>query len=98
MRLNIRSVRPGLFALVVLFIGVAIGVSYSTRDEAPQNIAFSDFVRDVDAGKIKEITISGQLVSGIYRDKTGFDTHLPAQTDGLVQKLLANGVKVVARR
>jgi hypothetical protein len=98
MRLNMRRVRLGLFALVFLSIGVAIGASVSTLYQAPPNITFGEFIRDVDAGKVVEITVSGQKVSGIYRDETGFRTYLPAQTDGLVQELLDKGVRVVARR
>ena len=96
MRLNIRTVKLSLFALVVLSMGVAIAVS---NHEAQPNLAFSDFIRDVDAGKIEEITISGQRVSGIYRDdKTGFQTYIPATQADLASKLLAKGVKIYARR
>jgi cell division protease FtsH len=98
MRLDMRSVKLGVFALVFLFIGVAIGASFSTRHEAQPNITFGDFIRDVDAGKVVEITISGQQVSGVYRDKTGFQTYIPPGTDNLGDKLFANGVKVTARR
>jgi cell division protease FtsH len=91
----IRTVKLSLFALVVL----SIGVIFSTRHEAQPNVAFGDFIRDVDAGKIEEITISGQQVSGIYRDdKTGFQTYIPATQADLASKLLAKGVKIYARR
>ena len=95
MRLNIRTVKISLFAVVVLSIGVIV----SSRHEVQPSIAFGDFMRDVDAGKIEEITISGQRVSGIYRDdKTGFQTYIPATQADLASKLLARGVKIYARR
>ena len=99
MRLNVRTVKLGLFALAVLSIGVAIGVSLSTRHEAQPNIAFSDFIREAEAGKVEEVTISGRLVAGTYRDhQTGFHTYVPAQEADLASRLLAKGVKVYARR
>ena len=95
MRLNIRTVKISLFAVVVLSIGVIV----SSRHEVQPSIAFGDFMRDVDAGKIGEITISGQRVSGTYReDKTGFQTYVPADQRDLAQKLLAKDVKIFARR
>jgi len=99
MRLNIRTVRLSLFALVVLSIGVAIRVRVSGRHEAQPTVAFGNFIRDVDAGKIEEITISGQRISGIYRDdKRGFQTYVPATQADLASTLLAKGVKIYARR
>jgi cell division protease FtsH len=99
MQLNVRAVKLSLFALVVLSIGIAIGVSFSSRHKAQPNVAFGDFIRDVDAGKIEEVTISGQMVSGIYRDNgTGFYVYVPADQADLVSKLLHGGVRVFARR
>ena len=91
-----RTAKLGLLALLVLSIGVAIGVNFSTRFETPlKAVPFRDFMRDVEAGKIEDVTISGQEVSGIYRaDKTTFHTYAPAQYEGLANKLDAQGILI----
>jgi TonB family protein len=58
-------------------------------------VPFSDFMRDVEAGKIEEVTITGQKVSGIYRaGRETFHTYAPAQYEGLADKLDAQGILI----
>jgi cell division protease FtsH len=58
-------------------------------------VSFSDFMRDVEAGKIEKVTITGQEVSGIYRaDKETFHTYAPAQYEGLADGLDAKGILI----
>ena len=50
---------------------------------------------DVEAGKIEEVTITGQKVSGIYRaDKETFHTYAPVLYEGLADKLDAQGILI----
>ena len=91
-----RTAKLGLFALFVLSLGVAIGLNYPTRFETPSKaVPFRDFMRDVEAGKIEDVTITGQEVSGVYRaDKETFHTYAPAQYEGLANKLDAKGILI----
>jgi cell division protease FtsH len=92
-----RTSKLALYTLVVLSIGVAIGVSnFSPRVETPSKaVAFRDFMRDVDAGKIERVTITGQKVSGIYRaGRETFQTYAPAQYDGLANRLDGKGILI----
>ena len=58
-------------------------------------MTFRDFMRDVDAGKIADVTITGQEVSGIYRvNKQTFHTYAPAQYESLANELDAKGILV----
>ena len=58
-------------------------------------MAFTDFMRDVEAGKIEAVTITGQRVSGIYRaDRETFHTYAPAQYEGLADTLSAKGILI----
>jgi hypothetical protein len=48
-------------------------LSYGTTHERP--VAFSDFMADVDSGKVEQVTIAGHELAGIYRtDKERFRT------------------------
>ena len=92
-----RTAKLALYTLFVLSIGVVIGVSkFSTRFETPSKaVPFHDFMRDVEAGKIENVTITGQEVSGIYRaGNETFHTYAPAQYDGLANKRDAKGILI----
>jgi cell division protease FtsH len=92
-----RTAKLDLFILLLLAIGVAIEAwNFSTRFETPSKVvAFRDFMRDVDAGQIEQVTITGQKVSGIYRaDNATFHTYAPAQSEGWSNKLDAQGIPI----
>ena len=78
----------------MVLVVVAVGVwNFSTKFETPSKlVAFSDFMRDVEAGKIEKVTITGQEISGIFKaDKETFHTYAPAQYEGLANKLDRTG-------
>ena len=87
-----------LFWMVLVIVAVAVW-NFSTRFQTnTKSVAFSDFMGDVEAGKVEKVTITGQEVSGIYRsDKETFRTYAPAQYDGLANKLIERGVLVTAK-
>jgi len=84
-------------ALVV----VAVGVWNFAGKMGPHEITvpFSEFMANVDAGKVDNVTITGQDVSGTSKsDKDHpFHTYAPAQFDGLANKLIEKGIAVNAK-
>ena len=84
----------------MVLVVVAVGVwNFSTRFQTQsKRVPFSDFMADVEAGKIEKVTITGQEITGIYRaDKETFHTYAPAQYEGLANKLIAQGILVTAK-
>jgi cell division protease FtsH len=63
-----------LFALFNLFQG-------SAMRGAHQELAFSDFLADVEQGQVREVTIQGQQITGEFDDGRQFQTYMPEQTD-----------------
>jgi cell division protease FtsH len=66
-----------------------------------EEISFSEFVAAVDAGKVKEVTIKGQEITGKYmetvaKEKKAFHTFSPDDPD-LVKNLRAKNVKISAK-
>jgi len=55
---------------------------------------FSQFLNDVEAKKVQEVTINGTQVNGTYSDGSTFKTVLPPQFDELVKTLRENGVNI----
>jgi len=77
-----------LFALYNLFQG-------ATTRGPQQELAFSDFMDQVDGGQVLEVTIQGPEISGQFRDGRQFKTYTP-EDPGLVKALRDNGVRIKA--
>jgi len=78
-----------LFALVNSFLGAGGG-------EPLQELAFSDFMRDVASGQVQQVTIQGQQITGLSVEGRQFKTFMPADAN-LVPRLLDHGVRVEAK-
>jgi cell division protease FtsH len=66
----------------------------STRTS--QQVAYSDFLNEVTAGHVRDVTIQGRIVTGQLTDGRSFQTYTP-EDPTLVSKLTERGVRVVAR-
>jgi cell division protease FtsH len=63
---------------------------------AAQQVAYSDFLNEVNAGHVRDVTIQGRTVTGQHTDGRSFQTYTP-EDPTLVSKLTERGVRVVAR-
>jgi cell division protease FtsH len=62
-----------------------------------REVAYSEFLQDVDSGRVKSVTIAGDRISGTYSDSsTGFQTYSPGDTT-LVSRLEGKNVTINAR-
>ncbi len=77
-------------ALVMLFQG-GTGQRQQTQD-----ISFSQLLNDVDQGKVREVTISGNEITGHFTDNRAFSTYAPNDPT-LVQTLYKKNVLITAR-
>ncbi len=63
---------------------------------AGHDVAYSQFLTDVDQGRVRSVTISGQTITGTYSDGSAFQTYAPADPQ-LVQKLEDRNVSIAAK-
>jgi len=84
--------------MVLVVVAVAVW-NFSTRFQTQsKSVPFSEFMMDVDAGKVEKVAITGQEINGSYRaDKETFHTYAPAQYEGLANKLIEKGILVTAK-
>src|SRR5690606_10536789 len=62
----------------------------------PQSdVAFSDFLGHVDAGRISDVKIQGNQISGHYSDGRSFTTYAPDNAP-IVERLSNSGVRITA--
>src|SRR5690606_33698401 len=71
--------------------------------QAPQQrgmareIPYSEFLSEVDSGRVSSVTIAGNRITGNYGDSSsGFQTYSPGDAT-LVERLNAKGVTINAR-
>jgi cell division protease FtsH len=79
-----------IIATVVLMFNL-LSYKQTTSDK----IIFSEFVQAVEDGRVSEITIQGNALSGKFTDDKTFTTYSP-DDPGLVERLRSRGVKIAA--
>ncbi len=78
--------------LVVLFNLFQPGTTRSTSTQ----IAYSDFISEVNQGHVRDVVIQGRDISGQLSDGRTFDTYTPDDPT-LVHQLTSHGVRVIAK-
>src|SRR5438477_455151 len=76
--------------LVVLFNLFQPGATHNTATQ----VAYSDFIGEVNGGRVRDVVIQGRTVSGQLTDGRTFQTYTP-EDPSLVQRLTDKGVRVV---
>jgi len=68
----------------------------SGQRSAGHDIPYSTFLSDVDSGRVRNVVISGQQISGTYSDGSNFQSYAPQDAD-LVKRLEDRGVAISAK-
>ncbi len=67
-----------------------------TAQHAAQQLAYSDFVADIDSGHVRSVVMQNHNISGTLTDGTAFETYAPMDPS-LVSRMVGKGVEVVAK-
>jgi len=78
--------------LVVLFNLFQPGTSHTSATQ----VAYSDFIADVNAGHVRDVVIQGRTVTGQLTGGQAFQTYTP-EDPTLVKTLTDKGVRVIAK-
>jgi cell division protease FtsH len=95
MNVNFRNFAIWLVILFML-MGLFQVFQSSTRSISVADKSYSEFVADVDAGRVDSVTITENVVTGTLNGGTRFETVLPAGAD-IVSRLEDKGVQIAAR-
>lgn len=63
---------------------------------ASQQLAYSDFIGDVNSGHVRSVVVQEHNITGTLTDGTSFDTYAP-QDPTLISRLTEKGVEVAAK-
>ncbi len=85
-----------LWLIVGLLLVALFNLFQQPGDKSGQvGIPFSDFLAEVNNGQVRQVTIKGNNISGLYADGRGFSTYAPNDPQ-LVEKLTKRGVIIKA--
>ncbi len=84
----------------VIIVLLSVGLFNMFQDPNKINsetnsLAFSNFLNEVEAGRVVEVQIQGNNISGVLADGNTFKTYSPNYPE-LVDKLSSNGVSILA--
>ncbi|MCU0791068.1 MAG: ATP-dependent zinc metalloprotease FtsH, partial [Nitratireductor sp.] len=96
MNSNFRNL--ALWAIIAVLLVALFNLFQSpVQRTGVQEVPYSKFLSDVDAGAVRSVTIAGQQISGTFADKGGrFETYAPEDPQ-LVSRLEEKGITIEAR-
>ena len=86
-----------LWVIIALLLVVLFNLFQPGGNQrAATQVAYSDFITDVNAGHVKDVNIQGRTITGVLTDNRTFQTYTP-EDPLLVSRLTDKGVRVVAK-
>ena len=86
-----------IWVIIALLLIALFNMFQNPSNRARANeISFSQLLTEVDNGKIRDVTIAGNQISGQYTDGNPFQTYAP-NDPSLVQRLHDKNVKITAK-
>ena len=93
------TVKTVVFWLVIVLsaflLWQVVRTGANSQKEKPIN--FSEFLADVDQGKVTEVTITAQEVRGKFKDQSTFSSTAPANYPDMIKDLRDKGVSINIR-
>jgi cell division protease FtsH len=95
MNANFRNF--ALWVIIGLLLIALFNLFQTPAERARSNeITFSQLLSEVEAGTVRDVTISGQTITGHFNDNRSFQTFAP-EDPSLVDRLHGQGVAITAR-
>jgi cell division protease FtsH len=92
---NFRNLAVWVIIALLLFALFNLFQSPAQRGAAHE-VPYSQFIQEVESGKVREVTIAGNEITGTYTDKRSFQTYKPSDTN-LVPQLTSKNVTIIAK-
>src|SRR6218665_3404996 len=84
--------------LIIAAVLVTVMNNFSSPSESGK-LNYSEFIQQVQQGKVKQVTVDGYIISGSNLDGSKFETVRPAIEDrGLIKDLIDNNVEIVGKQ
>jgi cell division protease FtsH len=93
---NARNIAFWVIMFMLLLAVFQFFGGNSTANNATDTVSYSEFITRVEAGEVQSVTLNGEQVAFQAADGKVFTTIAP-EDNGLTQRLIENGVQVVAK-
>jgi cell division protease FtsH len=92
------KLRHFALGVIVVLLLLALFTVFQNPEQrlVSQDISLSQFLNDVDQGKIRDVVIQGQEIHGTYVDGKRFNTYAPNDPT-LLQRLYGKSITIAAR-
>ncbi|HEY0900936.1 MAG TPA: ATP-dependent metallopeptidase FtsH/Yme1/Tma family protein, partial [Micavibrio sp.] len=85
-----------MILIVLMFVFNVFQGTQSRKDGSGEMLAYSDFMAEANSGRISDVTIRGQKVSGHYTGSgKEFEVLIPNE-ENVVDRLANSGVRITA--
>ena len=85
-----------LWVIIALLVFALFNLFQGGQQRGPQtSLAYSEFLKAVSGGLVREVTIKGNTITGVYRDDGSFTTYAPDDAN-LIPKLNEKNVRIRA--
>ena len=92
--MNIKNLM--MWSLIVLLVVGLFQLFQNPKNTVnSEKITFSNFIKNVEDGRVVQVNIKGNTIEGILSDGSVFNTYAPNDPN-LVEKLTAKGVNITA--
>ncbi len=86
-----------LWVIIGLLLIALFNLFQNPSGRGPQsNLSYSDFLGEVDSGRVNDVTIQGKTINGHFTDGRSFSTYVPPEDPNLVASLRDRGVTITA--
>jgi len=89
-----RTWKKYVLIFMVAVAGTMVWNVYGRFQSSSQSVSLTQFLRDVDSGKVATISIHGDEVVGVNRQTGQFRTYAPRGYVGFVNRLIERNVDV----
>ena len=91
-----RTIKTIVFWIVIVLAGVLLWEVTRSAGSGQQKpaISYSEFLSQVEAGKVATVTISGMEIQGRYRDQGTFSVIAPSSQAAMIEALRQKNVEI----
>ncbi len=94
--MNLFGKNLAVWVILALLVVALFNLFQSHSLRGPSNqLAYSDFLNEVEAGQVADVTIQGQDLTGHTQDGRAFSTYNPSDNE-LIKRLREHGVRINA--
>ena len=83
--------------LLIAVILITVFNNFGPHRPGANQYSYSQFVKQLDAGNVKDVTVQNQVIEGVTQDNQRFITYMPMEDQNVLGEMVRKGVNVMGR-